>query len=103
MMEKILERLEEEEVKWVEIYRQLHNAGRIDSYADGRSDGATEAIEIVQEVAKEYSKDTNVRSKLHTILDYLQFVRDNADKYDSEDGWELSDLIILATEYQKGE
>lgn len=35
------------------------------------------------------------------IIDYLQFVRDNADRaeFDNEDGWSLSDLIILASEY----
>lgn len=51
----------------------------------------------VQEVAKEY--ESNI------ILDFLQYVRDNADReeFNNEDGWALSDLIILATEYQKGE
>lgn len=44
-------------------------------------------------------------SKQDIILDFLQFVSDNADReeFDFGDGWALSDLIILATEYQKGE
>ena len=44
-------------------------------------------------------------SKQDIILDFLQFVSDNADReeFGFVDGWALSDLIILATEYQKGE
>lgn len=100
MIEKITSWLEEMEAfhkrDW-DKYQLEHDWGAMKAY--GR------AKEKVQEVAKEYGKDTNVRSNLDIILDYLQFVRDNADRedFDNKDGWALADLIILATEYQKGE
>ena len=94
MIEKILERLE--------VYLERDRTKMAESenedavnYHYARVAALENAKEIVQEVAKEYGNDI--------ILDYLQFVRDNADRFDNEDGWSLSDLIILATEYQKGE
>ena len=59
MLEKILERLREKSNEWFERWA---GSGSEDEYADGRSDSFDEAIVIVQEVAKEYGKDTNVRS-----------------------------------------
>ena len=96
MIEKALEKLKE---KCKESY-EIWVANKEDKYADGKNEGFIEALNLVQEVAKEYCNNI--------ILDFLQFVRDNADReeFDNEDGWALSDLITLATEfapYQKGE
>ena len=54
MIEKILEQLEEEETKWNYIYELDRDRGRRNHYAAGRKRAFTEAIKIVQEVAKEY-------------------------------------------------
>lgn len=54
MIKKILERLEEEETKWNDIYELDRDRGGRNHYAAGRKRAFTEAIEIVQEVAKEY-------------------------------------------------
>lgn len=59
MIEKILERLEAESKKWLDVWNDASKKGIIDNYADGMNDGFDEAISIVKEVA---GKDTNVRS-----------------------------------------
>ena len=53
MIEKILAELNKRKSKFTSV--------RVD-YAEGLHDGYMNAIKIVQEVAKEYGKDTNVRS-----------------------------------------
>lgn len=95
MINEIIKRLEERENYLVEQFRvacdteDLKWVSKIQEVENSKK--------IVQEVAKEYGNNI--------ILDFLQFVRDNADReeFDNKDGWALSDLIILATEYQKGE
>lgn len=49
-------------------------------------------IEIANELAEEY-KDINI------ITDFLQYVRDNAENYDADNGWDLSDLIDLSIKF----
>ena len=65
MIEKILERLEAEADK-------SYNAYTVGFISDDRAeyDAYTHAIEIVQEVAKEYGKDTNVRSNADRIRSF---------------------------------
>lgn len=62
MIEKIIEKLSAESEKWLNVWNDASKEGIIDNYADGMNDAFDEAISIVQEVAKEYGKDTNVRS-----------------------------------------
>ena len=50
MIEKVLEKLKAEAEKWFEIWDKSNNE---DEYADGKNEGFIEAIEIVQEVAKD--------------------------------------------------
>jgi hypothetical protein len=81
MIEKILERLEAEAEENYLISTN-YNAGMYDAF--------DRAIQIVQEVAKEYGKDTNVRSK----------------EYEKgyEDGWnDCSKIGRIEAPYQKGE
>ena len=59
MINRILERLEEER----KIERETFN----DEFSKGVQLGYAEARKIVQEVAKEYGKDTNVRSNADRI------------------------------------
>ena len=58
------------------------------------------AIDIVNETADE-CRETTVSYKNDIITDFLQYLRDNANNYDydTNEGWALSDLIILADEY----
>jgi len=58
MIEKVLEKLS---AKCEESYN-IWLADQDDKYADGKNEGFIESLNIVQEVAKEYGKDTNVRS-----------------------------------------
>lgn len=57
MINRILERLEEPK-----NYSLMRSDD--DDYYDGKATAYEHAIEIVQEVAKEYGKDTNVRSNV---------------------------------------
>lgn len=50
------------------------------------------AISIVNELA-EKCKNTNI------ITDFLQYARDNADNYDTNEGWSLADLIDLSIKF----
>lgn len=87
-IEKLIERLEE---------RQNDIAGNLSLnvyYSDGYDKGIEYAIEIVNELAEEY-KNTNI------ITDFLQYARDNADNYDTNDGWSLADLIDLSIKYSQ--
>jgi hypothetical protein len=52
------------------------------------------AIDAVKEIAEEY-KNTNI------ITDFLQYARDNADNYDTNEGWSLADLIDLSIKYSE--
>lgn len=52
------------------------------------------AIDAVKEIAEEY-KNTNI------ITDFLQYARDNADNYDTNEGWALADLIDLSIKYSQ--
>ena len=65
MIEKILERLEEErEIAYADFdkYASDYELDLEDTYDDFFHKGLARAKAIVQEVAKEYGKDTNVRS-----------------------------------------
>ena len=53
MIEKILERLEEEETKWKDIYELDRDRDFRNHYAMGRKRAFTDAISVVQEVAKD--------------------------------------------------
>lgn len=57
---------------------------------------ADEVISIINELAEEY-KDINI------ITDFLQYVRDNADNYDADNGWDLADLIDLSIKFCNAE
>lgn len=50
------------------------------------------AIDAVKEIAEEY-KNTNI------ITEFLQYARDNADNYDTNEGWSLADLIDLSIKF----
>lgn len=50
------------------------------------------AIDAVKEIAEEY-KNENI------ITDFLQYARDNADNYDTNEGWSLADLIDLSIKF----
>ena len=50
------------------------------------------AKNIVNELAEEY-KNTDI------ITDFLQYARDNADNYDTNEGWSLADLIDLSIKF----
>ncbi len=63
MIGKILERLEEERKTAYRTHERFEQ--KVDL---GRVFGLEKAIDIVQEVAKEYGKDTNVRSKDELII-----------------------------------
>lgn len=52
------------------------------------------AIDAVKEIAEEY-KNTNI------ITEFLQYARDNADNYDTNEGWSLADLIDLSIKYSE--
>lgn len=52
------------------------------------------AKNIVNELAEKY-KNTNI------ITDFLQYARDNADNYDTNEGWSLADLIDLSIKYSE--
>ena len=52
------------------------------------------AINIINRLAEEY-KNTNI------ITDFLQYARDNADNYDTNEGWSLADLIDLSIKYSE--
>lgn len=54
-VEKLIERLEEDETKWSDIYNLDKSRGGINRYADGRSEGAIEIIGIVKQLAEEYN------------------------------------------------
>lgn len=62
--------------------------------------GVEAATEIVNRIANE-CRETTISHKQELITDFLQYVRDNAGKfdYDANEGWALSDLIILSDEY----
>lgn len=64
MIDKILERLTAKKNEWLDTWRDASIVDDTEDcfYADGMSEAFLEAISIVQEVAKEYGKDTNVRS-----------------------------------------
>ena len=53
MIDKILERLSVESEKWLNVWNDASKEGIIDNYADGMNDAFDEAIQIVQEVAKD--------------------------------------------------
>lgn len=77
-IEKLIERLEEEKEGYSDTtYYAL---------------GIGSAIKIVNKLAEEYD-DINI------ITDFLQYVRDNADNYDADNGWDLSDLIDLSIKF----
>lgn len=93
-IEKLIGRLEER--------KQLHN--RMIAY-EQKSGTVTEefqqrkavevldnAIEIVNQLAEEYQE-------INIITDFLQYVRDNANNYDADNGWDLSDLIDLSIKF----
>ena len=63
-----------------------------DEYGKGFSNGINVAIEEVNELAEEY-KNTDI------ITDFLQYARDNADNYDTNEGWSLADLIDLSIKF----
>ena len=63
-----------------------------DEYGKGFSNGINVAIEEVNELAEEY-KNANI------ITDFLQYARDNADNYDTNEGWSLADLIDLSIKF----
>ena len=46
-------------------------------------------------VLAEKYKNTNI------ITDFLQYARDNADNYDTNEGWSLADLIDLSIKYSE--
>ena len=69
MIEKILERLEEEYNKWVDIYNLDSCKGHTNRYADGKSCAFDEAISIVQEVVKEYGEKKYYRIVLSCLED----------------------------------
>jgi hypothetical protein len=80
--------------------------GRLEEYRKGYKSGLGEltdelvfrvmcnVISIVNELAEEY-KNTNI------ITDFLQYARDNADNYDTNEGWSLADLIDLSIKYSE--
>ena len=53
---------------------------------------SADVFDEIKELAEEY-KDINI------ITDFLQYVRDNADNYDADNGWDLSDLIDLSIKF----
>lgn len=53
-----------------------------------------DAIDIINQVEAEYKY-------INIITDYLQYVRDNADNYDTENGWTLADLIDLSIKFSE--
>lgn len=65
-----------------------------DEYGKGFSAGINASIEEVNELAEEY-KNANI------ITDFLQYARDNADNYDTNEGWSLADLIDLSIKYSE--
>jgi hypothetical protein len=75
MIEKILERLEEErEIAYADFYEYLMKF-ELDNDFDEDDDwfykGLIRAKKIVQEVAREYGKDTNVPSRCDTCTHYV--------------------------------
>ncbi len=136
MIEKILERLEEEKddaYADFEVYVLARNLRLDTEYDDFFHRGLARAKEIVQEVAKEYGKDTNVRSngwipcserlpelntrvmcftvdETYVIAEYGgsdSHYLDSKDVWFSDNGWYRKDDIIawqpLPAPYQKGE
>lgn len=72
MIEKILERLEECQDRYEDVayYESLENGHTLDyEYSNGKKDGIAEAIEIVQEVAKEYGVCEVMRSNCEVAKD----------------------------------
>ena len=81
-IEKLIGRLEEQKDKYFdECFFQKIMA-------------TEDTIEIINELAEEY-KNTSI------ITDFLQYARDNADNYDTNEGWPLADLIDLSIKYSE--
>ena len=62
--------------------------------------GVEAATEIVNKIANE-CRETTISYKQELITDFLQYVRDNADKFgdDVNRGWSLENLISLSLDY----
>lgn len=98
-IEKLIGRLEEKfkyNSEQAEIYRDgsdkdAYFREKKDLYMD-RANTYGEVMRIVNELAEEY-KNANI------ITDFLQYARDNADNYDTNEGWSLADLIDLSIKF----
>ena len=90
-IEKLIGRLEEH-IKYCEMcHKEFPNAKMSLTY-EVQLNAYKNAIEIVNELATEY-KNTNI------ITNFLQYARDNADNYDTNEGWSLADLIDLSIKF----
>ena len=85
IFEKIRERLQKKRQSYMDEY------GMIDIKIQ---EVFVEIRNLINQVEAEY-KDINI------ITDYLQYVRDNADNYDTENGWSLADLIDLSIKFSE--
>ncbi len=99
MIEKILEKFRAKSDEWLDIFEK---SNYWDTYADGMCDAFDEAIQIVQEVAKEYGKDTNVRSKCDNCANYTDADEIDNGCYMCCKGLE-NNYVPKNAPYQKGE
>lgn len=103
MIEKIIEKLTAKCRGWYEIWDANHD----DEYADGKNEGFIEALDIVQEVVKEYGNaDCISRSVLLDKLQKWKFANEERG-YDTASDL-VQEMIDLVKEqpsapYQKGE
>lgn len=67
-----------------------------DEFERGWASCVGASLHAINQVEAEY-KNKNV----NIITDYLQYVRDNADNYDTENGWSLADLIDLSIKFSE--
>lgn len=99
-IEKLNSRLEEERKRYTDNIDFLEETQKYEdrriavAKSQGYSGAYFNSIEIVNQLAEEY-KNTNI------ITDFLQYARDNADNYDTNEGWSLADLIDLSIKYSQ--
>ena len=93
-IEKLIGRLEEKRSKYIYDQEALRSCKRVrlSEFCAHKVKAYDEVLSIVNQLAEEY-KDINI------ITDFLQYVRDNADNYDVDNGWDLSDLIDLSIKF----
>ena len=93
MIDKIRERLQDV-IDTIEVY----TAGR------PRISNAKISVMRLQQIANKLKGINQVEAEykdINIITDYLQYVRDNANNYDTENGWSLADLLDLSIKFSE--